>query len=594
MKAYNLESAIREKEKVTHLCIHRRTLTDWPAALFSFPQLRSLELSQNGLSCLPKQLLQLKTLEEVIITDNQLSAFPAFLSQLPHLKVINLCGNSIAEWPSHHDNFHQLEQLSLSRNQLKQFPPSLEHFKNLKILDLSYNQIKMMPADIHQLHSLRKLSIQHNQLAHIPESLSSCTQLSELNLQHNRLQQLPVDIGQLDQLYRLNAAKNQLTQLPESISKCKFLSDLNLSRNKLQQLPPGLTACTQLRELKLSDNQLTTLPSPSGWRQLRKWILDGNQIQQLPEGIKDLQYLEQLSLKKNPLSGFFPELLHLSRLRQVQGLLKAVDSRLLIRFLKICRKKQIAIPERKQLYSLLNGEALPYSRKLLLKAATLGVKALREQAIQQILKQYSLPLSTYPLVKKSKAGLLGRSRLRMKELEEAFEQRGLSFSRNIDAETTHIILGSQWSEEEELPEKDFVFLREARLFKILRPEQAGYLDEAAPQQLARLRTLLCSREDSRIEIALQVLKGGGLPSSLFTEVFIAWKTAQRQRLRNELYNLLSWHVDEATRAVLSSRWSLSKKIGTEKMAVNIARYAEGTQLEEATLLSFFCDTKAKG
>ena len=493
MKAYNLESAIREKEKVTHLCIHRRTLAEWPDEFFSFPQLRSLDLSQNGLSRLPEQLLQLKSLEELIITENKLSAFPDFLFQLPNLKVINLRGNSIAEWPSQLNNFHQLLHLSLSQNQLKRFPPSLEHFKNLKVLDLSHNQIKKIPGDIHLLHALRKLLVQHNQINQVSEMLSSCTQLSELNLAHNQLRKLPEGIGQLEQLYRLNAAKNQLTELPASISKCTFLSHLNLRQNKLQQLPPDLTNCTHLRELHLSDNQLTTLPSPSGWRQLRKWILDRNQIQQLPEGIKDLQYLEQLSLKRNPLSGFFPELLHLSRLRQFQGILKAADSRLLLRFLRICGKKKIEIPERKKLYSLLKGETGVYSRRLLLTAATLGIKALKDQAFQQLLEQHSLSITEHPLAKNSKTSLWGRSRLKLKELEEVFEQRGLSFSRNIDTETTHIILGQQRSDLVKLPEKDFVFLRESQLFTLLQPKQTGYLNEAAPQQLARLRTLLCSQ-----------------------------------------------------------------------------------------------------
>ena len=594
MKVYNLENAIREKENATQLCIHRRKLTDFPSTLFSLPKLRSLELSQNSLTHLPEQLLQLTSLEELIITDNQLQIFPAFLSRFPNLKVIKLNGNLIKEWPSFQNNFHQLEHLSLSKNQLKELPDSFESFVNLKTLSLSHNQIESIPESICQLHLLRKLFLQHNQIGIFPKDLLACKQLGELHLQYNQLQKLPLEIGQLDQLYRLNLANNRIKELPDSISKCSFLSHVNFSHNKLQQLPSSLATCSHFRELDFSHNQLTTLPSPSGWRQLRKWIVDHNQIQQLPEGLKDLHYLEQLSLKKNPVTGFFPELLSLFRLRRLEGLMKAADRRLLLRFLSICKKKRIDLPERKKLYALLNKEDTLYGRPFLLRAATLGIKALKEQAIHQLIEQHSRSIKAYPLSKKSRVSLLGRSRLKIKELEEAFKQKGIDFQRNINPDTTHIILGQQWSEGEELPEQDFVFLRETQVFDLLHTQEGGYLNEASQQQLARLKTLLCSREDSRIEIALQVLKGGGLPSSLFTEVFIAWKTAQNKRLRNELYNLLRWKADEATRLVLSARWSLAPKLGVEKITANIARYAEGTQLEEAILLQFFCSKMTNG
>ena len=113
-------------------------------ALRWLTELRRLDLSNFGLSYIPREVGQLKHLEEVRLTASGLHGrVPAELGQLTSLRY-----------------------LDLSQNHLTQpIPPELGHLTNLTFLDLSYNQLTgPIPAELSQLAGLREVRLAGNAL----------------------------------------------------------------------------------------------------------------------------------------------------------------------------------------------------------------------------------------------------------------------------------------------------------------------------------------------------------------------------------------------------------------------------------------------
>ncbi|SDZ68126.1 NEL-type E3 ubiquitin ligase domain-containing protein [Pseudomonas salomonii] len=116
--------------------------------LNSFPALRKLTLSGNGLTMLPEAVGHMAQLEALELASNAISDPEPLYRQL---------GGG------------HLRQLDLARNDLREF--STEAFTRLERLDLSYNRLAEWPDGALDTPSLRRLNLCGNDLTTFPEAL---------------------------------------------------------------------------------------------------------------------------------------------------------------------------------------------------------------------------------------------------------------------------------------------------------------------------------------------------------------------------------------------------------------------------------------
>lgn len=168
---------------------------------------------------LPKQLKNLKKLEELDFRFNKIRYIPKLIGELSALRKLNLWHNEIRFIPTSIGNLQHLESLNLGNNKIRYIPDSIGKLKNLKKLFLYNNKISSMPDSIGKLSKLKLLHIEGNNLQQLTDSIGSLSSLKDLILSNNKLSDLPESIGQLENLEGLSIDGNYIKDIPDFIKK---------------------------------------------------------------------------------------------------------------------------------------------------------------------------------------------------------------------------------------------------------------------------------------------------------------------------------------------------------------------------------------
>ena len=155
-------------------------------ALRWLTELRRLELSNFGLSYIPRELGELEHLEEVRLVGGRLDGgIPAELGQLSALTHLELNVYQLAgQIPVELGQLRNLTYLKLSANQLTgSIPPEFGQLRNLTYLDLSYNQLTgPIPGELGQLVGLQEVRLSGNPLTGCVPSGLPVADLAKLGL----------------------------------------------------------------------------------------------------------------------------------------------------------------------------------------------------------------------------------------------------------------------------------------------------------------------------------------------------------------------------------------------------------------------------
>jgi len=79
-----------------------------------------------------------------------------------NLHILNLLDNNITKLPKDIGNLNGLKYLNLSNNQLRELPEEIINLNNLKYLNLSYNELEVLPENIEYLTNIEYLSLKNN------------------------------------------------------------------------------------------------------------------------------------------------------------------------------------------------------------------------------------------------------------------------------------------------------------------------------------------------------------------------------------------------------------------------------------------------
>ncbi|KAG5226020.1 receptor protein [Salix suchowensis] len=320
------------------------------SSLKGLSSLKHLSLDGNQLkgSIDTKGLCELKQLQELDISHNDLNGLPSCLTNLTNLQVLDISSNeftgNISLSPI--GSLTSIRDLKLSDNRFR-IPISLGPFfnlSNLKNLNGDNNEIYESTELEHNLiprFQLQRLSLACNgfgrpfprflyyqqDLLHVDLSyikmtgefpswlLQNNTKLEQLYLVNNSLSgsfQLPNHSHV--SLSRLDISRNEIdNQIPTEIGSCfPWLVFLNLSRNHFGgSIPSSISNMSALEVLDLSNNGLSgNIPEQlvEGSLSLRGLVLSNNHLKgQLLWRSFNLAYLTDLILSGNQLTGILPD-----------------------------------------------------------------------------------------------------------------------------------------------------------------------------------------------------------------------------------------------------------------------------------------------
>jgi len=109
----------------------------------------TLDLSGQGLQQVDQSVFKKTNLLKLDVSHNKLTgALPSQINQLKKLQVLDASDNQMTGVPAEIGQLSNLIELDLSNNQLTGLPYELGNLKNLKILNLSGNQTSQQDLDI--------------------------------------------------------------------------------------------------------------------------------------------------------------------------------------------------------------------------------------------------------------------------------------------------------------------------------------------------------------------------------------------------------------------------------------------------------------
>ena len=120
--------------------------------------LTTVNLSGNRLTCLPQQVFQLRGLQILNVSSNQIAG-------LPDLQETYNSEKNLYEW-----SCASLARLNLSKNELTDLPHFLFAIPNLSHLDVSNNQLRSLPFALWTAPKLYQMIGSHNKLEALPSN----------------------------------------------------------------------------------------------------------------------------------------------------------------------------------------------------------------------------------------------------------------------------------------------------------------------------------------------------------------------------------------------------------------------------------------
>ncbi|KAF9422465.1 hypothetical protein HW555_001863 [Spodoptera exigua] len=182
--------AVTHKETPTKLVIRDRS--GFP--IKGFPRtLENLSISGLNICNFRRDILLLKQLVVLDLSNNAIVAIPPELGNMPNLAELHLANNQLGvkgkidwRWLLGQQIKNRLKLLDVSGNELRYLPKSIWKVQSLVTLKLDKNLLEYLPNTIGRMNNLRYLTIAQNNLISLPCSMLQC-HLDYIDLSDNKL-----------------------------------------------------------------------------------------------------------------------------------------------------------------------------------------------------------------------------------------------------------------------------------------------------------------------------------------------------------------------------------------------------------------------
>jgi len=291
------ESDLTGMDALEEVDVRHNKLTALPASLKAPTKLYSLFLDHNLLKefpVIPTTARELRLSMNRMIEPHNLGTCGA-----ENLQILVLAGNALTSIPDAVSNLKILQLLDLSFNNIKELPEDLTSLTNLRVLNISCNRFTQLPDFVSRITILENLSFGYNQLDSLPDSFQALTNLKVVHAGGNKFSVFPTALRSLPALKTLILSNNMLTSIGDL--NLPQLEVLDLSHNLITDCK-GLEKLKNLGDLALNHNMLTKFPSEIlGLEQLHDFTAAGNQIPDIPEAILKMGSLKYAVFTNNRL-----------------------------------------------------------------------------------------------------------------------------------------------------------------------------------------------------------------------------------------------------------------------------------------------------
>ena len=130
-----------------------------------------LSLSLRGLRAIPPVVFSLKKLRRFDFSGNKLKQIPSSIRELDQLKILILYDNPMLRTiPNEVLLLKKLEILDLSETMIHELPAELGVLKNLQILDLRRTQLRVLDPNLISVLDVEELKIDQDKFINFPPS----------------------------------------------------------------------------------------------------------------------------------------------------------------------------------------------------------------------------------------------------------------------------------------------------------------------------------------------------------------------------------------------------------------------------------------
>ncbi len=232
-------------------------LSTLPKSLFTLTNIHSLDIRNNPIVTLPKNLPALK------VDQQQWEQLHSQIMEMESLRHLHLSNIGLTSLPEEISFLRNLESLFLQGNQLTTLPNNIGQLTKLRVLNISRNSLKKIPPSFFQLETLKDVNLSKNRLTEFSKEWGSLVQLTTIILNNNRLSEVPDTLIHLSKLRTLDLSNNRLIHLPESIGYISSLVNLSVSNNYTLTQFPNKLSLPNLRSINISFTRLEPFPNIS-------------------------------------------------------------------------------------------------------------------------------------------------------------------------------------------------------------------------------------------------------------------------------------------------------------------------------------------
>jgi|GEM_PF-2480933 len=275
----DVDEVVRQAKRTKVIQLAEQDLKSLPKQILDVADLRLLDLEKNKLTELPDEIRSLGNLRELYLTNNKIKTLPRTFDDLRRLELLGLSSNELTEFPEEIQHLENLEGLDMSNNLIPSIPEGISSLVKLRTLAFNNNRLTTLPRIIGALSNLKELYLTGNKIDGFPETLRGLSKLDRLALADNDLHQFPKQLLDLDELRILDLWSNKITSIPEFHGRLNNLERLNLGKNQLREFPKSILELGQLKGLDLSYNNITSIPDEiSELNELIVLVITGNPI----------------------------------------------------------------------------------------------------------------------------------------------------------------------------------------------------------------------------------------------------------------------------------------------------------------------------
>lgn len=511
------------------------------------------------------------------------------------------------ELPAKLYEFHNLEQLYLSAD-FKSISPAIANLKQLNYLTISSGRIKLIPKEIGVLSKLESLTISGLNIEALPSELGNLKKLKNLTISYTNLKKLPDFINQLSNLESLVVidnpaltdisilAKGKLKKLNYLFIRNKLddatlspvfeiegLETLKLGYNSLTEIPEKIERLQNLQILYLNYNKITEVPDVIAKLLLLEEInLEGNELEQFPTIFKELPKLKKIGWKDNPLGKYCKELLEFP-IEVINPYEKAAPRAKFAAFIEKIHHCQFTEIQLDLFFDVQCNRVLPvgkYSRTDFIDLLKFDDKPFENSVIEKLVEYEQQNTSVNPIKSDSVVAVLGKINAKKTTIKDTLKKEGIGYSTQIDDKVTHLLIGSTIKNHTPLLDEQYTLISEQAFQQYMNKWTTPYLlDRRNTGTVANLANLLLSPDSENQTLGVELLKGGGVPQELMSELFIVYKFCRNKKTAQKARKLLVNHASRNLLKSLKMRISLSSIKDRYLINGKIQKLTEGTEIE---------------